>query len=428
MRKTTKMLALASVFALLMTGCAKELPVVEEEVTATETTDEEVVEEVTTIVPEEGAQLLLWTDNLEYGEGIVAGFNALYPDVTITTEEVGFSDARTRMELDGPAGTGADVFMISHSRLNTAISSGMLEPIVGDVEVRLKETLTQTAIDTATKEGVLYGVPISTEANAIFYNKDIVETPAQTFEEIFEFAETYNDIANNKFGYMMSTSDAYASYGMLSAYGYQLFGEGGLDQDNPGFDSEEFIKGLGFMESMREILPVQSADLTNEFISELFKQGNAAYVLGGPWNIKDFQEAGVNFGVIEIPTIEGNTPTPFAGLKVAHVSVYTEYPNASMLLTEFMASEEGAKILYDTNYKASTIKNVDNVEGLSTDEHLLVFANQFANAFPAPNLERMSYYYSIGQKTLSLVYDGQLTPEEAAKTAMEEWNSLVASE
>ena len=180
MKKLKKIIPLVvAATSLLTVGCIKDVPV------ASETSQ---VEEGK-IVPEEGAELLLWTDKLEYGEAIVEGFNKLYPDVKITTEEVGFTDARKKMELDGPAGLGADVFMISHSRLNSAISSGMVAPITGDVEERLKEKLSDAAIRSASHEGVLYGAPVSTEAAAIFYNKDIVDTPVTSFEELFEFAK-----------------------------------------------------------------------------------------------------------------------------------------------------------------------------------------------------------------------------------------------
>lgn len=428
MKKLKKILPLVVATSLLTVGCAKEVPVAPG-TPETNTNTEANAGEANKIVPEEGAELLLWTDKLAYGEAIVEGFNKLYPDVKVTTEEVGFTDARKKMELDGPAGTGADVFMISHSRLNSAIASGMVSPITGDVEERLKEKLSDAAIRSASYDGILYGAPVSTEAAAIFYNKDIVgENPATTFEEIFEFAKTFNDPANNKFAFMMSIADSYSAYSFLSSYGFQLFGPEGADADNPGFDSEAFVKGLEFVQSLREVLPVQSADLKGEFVNEQFKQGKAAYIYGGPWNIKDFTEAGVNFGVMTMPTIEGNTPTPFAGLKVAHVSAYTDYPNASMLLTEFMASEEGARILYETNYKATALKDISGVPGLAEDEHLSVFTKQFAQAFPVPNQERMDYYYSIGEKTLALVFDGQLSPQDAAAKAVEEWNSLVASE
>ncbi|MDU4974153.1 MAG: maltose ABC transporter substrate-binding protein, partial [Hungatella hathewayi] len=145
-------------------------------------------------------------------------------------------------------------------------------------------------------------------------------------------------------------------------------------------------------------------------------------------NIVDFRNAGVNFGVMTMPTLNGRTPTPFAGLKVAHVSAYPDYPHAAMLLAEYMASEPGAIILYDTNYKTTALKDISAVPELLEDRDLSVFSRQFETAFPVPNIDRMDYYYSISEKALALVFDGQLEPAEAAKKAMEEWNSLVASE
>ena len=99
-----------------------------------------------------------------------------------------------------------------------------------------------------------------------------------------------------------------------------------------------------------------------------------------------------------------------------------------MLLAEYMASEPGAIILYDTNYKTTALKDISAVPELLEDRDLSVFSRQFETAFPVPNIDRMDYYYSISEKALALVFDGQLEPAEAAKKAMEEWNSLVASE
>lgn len=425
--------------ATILSGCGKELPpeaAQKEEQTgnAAQGGEESVqssAEEGSSaaIEPEEGAVLLLWTDKKDYGDAVAKAFMEKYPGVSVQAEEVGFTDARKKMELDGPAGSGADVFMISHNRLSSAIASGMVLPFEGDVEERLMTELSDAAIKSASRDGVLYGAPVSVEANSVFYNKDIVgDEPAQSFEEIIKFAEEFNDPAANKFAFMMDVANGYSAYGFLTSFGYQLFGADGTDENAPGFDTPEFVEGLHFFQELKEILPVESQDLKGEFVNEQFKQGKAAYILGGPWNIKDFKSAGVNFGVMPMPSLNGTSPTPFAGLKVAHVSAYTDYPYASMLLAEFMAGEEGANILYDTNYKATALRDISVVPELTKDADLSVFSVQFEHAFPVPNIERMDYYYSISEKTLALVFDGQLEPAEAAEKAMSEWDSLVASE
>ncbi|MGL5677420.1 MAG: maltose ABC transporter substrate-binding protein [Cellulosilyticaceae bacterium] len=426
MMKKLSMVSLAAMLAVSGVGCGKkEIPVdiANPNDSATTTNEEGKLE------PEEGAELLIWIDNEKYGTAVAEGFNKIYPEVKVTVQEVGSVEAATKIELDGPAGSGGDIFMLPHDKVVSAIDSGILLPIDPVVVAGLEENISPNALKTVQHDQTTYGVPVAVESVGIFYNKDIVgEKPATTFEEIFAFAETFNDPKNNQFAFAMDVANAYNAYGFLTPYGFQLFGEDGTNTDEPGFDSEAFLKGLGFIQSLNKILPVQTNDLKGEFLGEQFKQGKIAYVLEGPWKIEEYRDAGMNIGVMMIPTVEGNAPTPFAGVQNVHVSAYTKYPNAATLFAEYMASEEGANILYRNVYKAPALTDTSVVEGLADDALLSVFVNQFENAFPMPSLTRMSYYWSIGEKAISLVFNGQVTPEEAQKAAMEEWNSLVASE
>ena len=68
------------------------------------------------LMPEDGAALKLWFDNDAYNEKIVELWNAKYPGVALTVENVGTTDARQKNELDGPTGLGADVFVMAQIR------------------------------------------------------------------------------------------------------------------------------------------------------------------------------------------------------------------------------------------------------------------------------------------------------------------------
>lgn len=426
MKRKLSAVSLAAMMAVLGAGCSKgEIPVDTSSPNDSATTLNEAGE----LVPEEGAELLVWIDNEKYGLAVAEGFNKIYPDVKVTVQEVDSVGAASKIELDGPAGSGGDIFMLPHDKVVGAIDSGIVLPIDPVVVAELEKTIEPNALKTVQHDGETYGVPVSVESVGIFYNKDIVgETPATTFEEIFEFAKTFNDPNNNQFAFAMDVANAYNAYGFLTPYGFQLFGPDGTNADEPGLDSEAFLKGLQFIQSLNTILPVQTNDLKGEFIGEQFKQGKIAYVLEGPWKIEEYKKAGMNIGVTTIPTFEGNIPTPFAGVQNVHVSAYTQYPNAATLFAKYMASEEGANILYSNVYKAPALMDTSVVEGLGDDELLSVFVDQFAQAFPMPSHPRISYYWSIGEKAISLVFNGQVTPEEAQKAAVEEWNSLVASE
>jgi arabinogalactan oligomer/maltooligosaccharide transport system substrate-binding protein len=285
-------------------------------------------------------------------------------------------------------------------------------------------------VETVTADGKVYGVPISLETTCLFYNKDIVgEQPAATLEEIMEKAKEFNDSANNIFYILATIGDGYKIYPMLSSYGFSLFGEGGMDENNPGFDTEEFEKGLELVSSLHEIMPVNAIDLGNvSFLKSRFMEGKVAYEISGPWDIAEFKESGVNFGVTVLPTFNGRAMTPFAGVQNAHVSAFTKYPIAAQLFAEYLVSDEAAGLLYEVANKIPTLKDISNIKGLSEDEYIKPFVEQFANSYPMPSVQRISYYWTISASVCQAVFDGQLTPAEGRQKAVSDWNTMLTTE
>lgn len=424
-KKIIALLAAASmVFGLSACG-NKALPSSSTPVTPSEPG---VNEPAGALTPEEGAKLTLWVDNEVYAKAISEGFMAKYPGVTVEFEKIGSVDTQAKMELDGPAGKGADVFVAPHDGLSKVAASGIADPILPAVAANLNATLNPNALKTVTIDGQLRGVPISIETMAMFYNKDIVKEPVTTFDEMATYAKEYNNKKDNKFAFLYEVNNGYDGYAFLTPYGFKLFGENGTDDTISGFESEAFLKGLEFVKSLKEIIPINSGDLTGDFITEQFKTGKTPYIIAGPWKIEEFKKDGVNFGVSPLPSVNGTPLTPFSGVQVAYPSAFSEYPVASQLLAEYMASAEGAQLLYNSVNKIPAILDTNAITGLKDDADLNVIIEQFNNSFPMPSAKRMDYYWAIAAKTLAIVFDQQSSPEEAVASAQKEWNSLVASE
>lgn len=199
----------------------------------------------------------------------------------------GRDEAAKRVELDGPYGEGPDVFLQAHDQVATDIEYGMLLPIDEKIVSEIAGDVTEKALKLMKVNDITYGLPISQESMIVYYNKDIVgEKPVSSFEELFEFARTYNDTANNRYAFLTNIGDAYTAYAMLSAYGFNLFGEEGDDIDHPGIDSEELKRGLGFIEKLKSIIPVSVEELKNDFARPRFMEGKVAYIYDGPWNFR----------------------------------------------------------------------------------------------------------------------------------------------
>ncbi len=435
-RIVSVLLVLIMLFA--MSGCKREIPMEEDAETANTqgntTTDSDTEPTISPIaqekelLPEEGAKLTFWTGDVAFAEAIAKNFEAKY-GVPVTVEEVGLG-AIDKIALSGPAGTGADVFMSPHDSFQHGVTAGLFLEIDSKIVEKLNERVNEVGMKTVTSQNKVYGVPVSLETSCLFYNKDIVgEQPATTLEEILTKAKDYNDPINNNFYFLMTIGDGYKIYPMLSAYGFQLFGEDGNNADNPGFDTEEFEKGLDLVGSLKEIMPVASIDLGNvSFLRSQFSEGKIAYEISGPWDITTFKDSGVNFGVTVLPTFNGEALTPFAGVQNAHVSAFTKYPIAAQLFAEYLISDESAGIMYQLANKITTLKDVSNIEGLSEDELIKPFVEQFANSYPMPSVSRISYYWSISASICQAVFDGQLTPAEGRKKAVEDWNTLLTTE
>jgi arabinogalactan oligomer/maltooligosaccharide transport system substrate-binding protein len=429
-----------------MTGCKREIPVEEEdtanisEAAAEESTtsieketsdtseDGDPAAEAAVLVPEEGAQLIFWTGDMEFGEAVAQNFEKIY-GVPVAVEEVGLG-AIDKIALSGPAGTGADVFMSPHDSFQHGVASGLFLELEEWIVTNLTQRVNEVGMKTVTKDGKIYGVPVSLETSCLFYNKDLVgDKPATTLEEILEKAPEFNDPDNNIFYFLATIGDGYKIYPMLSAHGFSLFGEDGTDQDNPGFDTDEFEKGLELISSLQEIMPINSIDLGNvSFLKSQFAEGKVAYEISGPWDITTFKESGVNFGVTVLPAFQGEALTPFAGVQNAHVSAFTKYPIAAQLFAEYLVSDEAAGLMYEKANKITTLKDVSMIQGLSEDELIQAFVEQFASSYPMPSVSRISYYWTISAQTCQAVFDHKLTPAEGRAKAVEDWNTMLATE
>jgi len=422
-KKIITLTLVASMLLGAMAGCSKkEIP----------TEDEDKSNETGELTPEEGAELTFWTlsGDLEFGEAVAEAFEEKY-GVKVNVQENGL-DSVNKMMLDGPAGNGADVFMAAHDNFVTAKDAGLLAELSEKSSNLIRDEINEVAVKTITDNGKVYGVPVAIETYALLYNKDLVKgEPAKTMEEIKEEALKYNDTSSNKFWYLTVPTDGYPAYPFLSLYGFELFGPDGKDEDNPGFNKEEFKKGLEKIAELKEFIPINSEDLKMETMSLLeqnFKGGKTAYYPIGPWLIKSLKDENVNFGVTTLPTMDGKQLKSFSAVQNAYISAYSKYPKAAELFALFLASEEAAQILYDKSYRITAREDISNIEGLKDDEELRVYSEAFKTSVPMPTTKRMSYYWTIMQGVLNSVFDGSLTPEEGAEKAQSDFEALVESE
>lgn len=372
------------------------------------------------LVPEEGAKLIVWESDgyeKEFVEYAIAEFNKKYPDVTIEYQPVGHTDSTQKIELDGPNGEGADVFAAPHDKLGRLVTAGL---ILENDALDTSEFI-DLSIRATTYEKKLYGYPCGIETYALFYNKDIVDTPANTFEEIIEFSKTFNDPSNNKFALMWEAANAYYDYLFLGGYGADLFGEKGDDKNTLGFDTENGIEAMKFLQKLRCVYDVEAADTTWDPMMLAFKEGNAAYMINGPWAIEDIRDADVNFGIVKLPLLpNGRNPIAFSGIRGNYVSAFTKYPNAAKLFAAFMSSKELLQKRFEITSQIPPRNNITFSD--EYNELIKGIFEQAQYAVPMPSIPEMDSYWPTMGGAFGNIWNGAdvQTELEAAATAMRE--------
>jgi len=372
-------------------------------------------------------QLLVWMDNKDWAEAVIAAFNRLYPDVEVTFENVGNVDSRGKVSLDGPAGIGPDVFLMPHDHIGNAIIDDICLPCPPDLQAKYSKLLLDAAVKTCTSEGSLYAVPISTENIAFFYNKDLLgDNPVpKSFEEVITFAKRWNNPAANHYALRWQVDDSYHNYFFLTAFGMQLFGPNMDDFKMPGFDSSGAAQGAAFHTSLRQYYDVNTADATWDSTVAAFQRGEVPFTITGPWAIGDAKKNNINFGVTKLPTIKGTQPRCFSGNIIAAVSSYAKNVPAAQAFVDFLVSVEGVTIQFQQTGKLAAYKDISGIEGLRDDVLLRGIMEQSPYADPMPVIPEVNQMWDALKALFTFTWDNQLSVEEAQKKAMDTYDTAL---
>ncbi|MBQ9495040.1 MAG: maltose ABC transporter substrate-binding protein [Treponema sp.] len=328
-------------------------------------------------------------------------FRKTHKRTMITYEPVGSTDSRAKIELDGPAGVGADVFVAPHDHIGALVNGGHVVPISNSAYLNQFIPAAKTA---STYNGKAYGYPLGIETYALFYNKKLIKNPPKTWEEIIQFAKTYNDKTQNKYALVWAVGDGYYQYMFMSSFGAQLFGPNGNDRKQHSINSAASIKGLTYLQNLRkQILDVPSADMTGDFCNSSFIEGKAAMIITGPWKIADFTKSGVDFGIATLPEFpEQNKPaTSFSGVRLAFVSSYSEEPEEAAAFAEFLTSREALLKRFEMTRQIPPRTDITTNDPLSNG-----ILAQTKYAVPMPTIPQMGTYWSAMNAAYAGIWDG----------------------
>jgi len=397
-----------------------------EETTTTEameetTTTAEAMEETTTTAAAL-PPLVVWADD-KFGpiiEQIAVPFTE-QTGVPVAVTVIDFQDMREQITTQAPAGEGPDVFIGAHDWLGEMVANGIAAPQdFGDNSANFAPV----SLDAFSSAGNVYAMPYAIEAVALFYNADLVSTPPTSVAELTALCDELGDTIENCWGIQGggSAADAFHNFPFVGTKGGYIFGfdsATGFDVTDIGLDSEGAIAGVAAMEQL--VTDGYIAPIDEDDAKQLFIDGKEAFFMSGPWWINTWDEAGINWGVTTLPTLDGDPMAPFVGVRGFYVSEFGQNKAiAEEFLNGFVATDETMLALFEADPRGPAwIPIQDQAVGFEA------FAQSASNGLFMPNVPEMGAVWEpLGNQLLG-VRNLQVTAEEAMTQAAEQVANAV---
>lgn len=364
--------------------------------------------------------LTVWVDDTRSGpvKEVATTFEK-EKGVTVKLVQKDFGDIRDDFISQAPTGQGPDVIVGAHDWLGKLVQNGVVAPIeLGDKAEDFLPVSTQAM----SYEGTLYGLPYSVENIALVKNKDLVPdaTPA-TFDELVTQAKA----AGTQYSVLIQqdekTGDPYHMYPLQTSFGAPVFGtdaDGAYDASQLAMDSDG---GRAFAAYVAKLGAegVLNTSLSGDVAKEAFINGQAPYMITGPWNVGDFVSAGINVGIEKVPSAGGQPSQPFVGVQGFFISAKSK--NA-LLANEFVVNYLGTKdvqlAMYEVGGRAPALQSA--LDEIGDDPIVGGFAEVGKDGVPMPSIPAMDTVWADWGAT-----EVALVNQQGDPTAL--WDQMTAS-
>lgn len=415
MKKSTKIVASSSlILSLLLTGCGT--PKESGEKSAEKEKGGEVTEiEIWSYLSDSAGYDFLQETLQEWGaeNGYTFKFVA-YP----------YADLNKQYTLGMVSGELPDIAMVNNCDTANFVEMGMLQDITEQVEAWGEaDNFYESAMNTTTVDGKIYGLPYNSNCLALFYDEDAlaaagVEVPT-TWEELK--AASLKLKGEHQYGMAMSLTGT--DEGTFQYFPF-LYSSGA---DMYSLNSEEGIASMSYLKDMMdeggmstEVINWSQADVCQQFI-----QGNAAMMINGPWQIPELEKSAPdkNWNCTKIPVdkeeataLGGEGFSIVEGADVEKVWPVLEY----MMSREFIADWTKA-----SGQLPSRKDSMEMYPEWKEDPQLQVFFDGLEYAAVLGPEARWSEISTAIYKALQETMTGQKTPEQACSDAQSTIDGLV---
>jgi multiple sugar transport system substrate-binding protein len=368
-----------------------------------------------------GPTMLMEPDGTGVWRDLVEQFNSQYPGPPVRLVEGppatnSREDMYSTVFLSGDA--GYDIVYSDSVWIAKFAAAGWLTDLSGRPTAEDRADFLPVEFEAGSYLGKLYRMPAFTDAGVLFYRKDLVASPPETFDELLRDARMQQ--TPERWGFLWQGKQY---EGLVTVFLEVLRGYGGewIDaetrevriQSPAGVQAVEFLRS-----TIGGISPVSVTTYIEEDARTIFQNGRAVFMRNWPYVWALTQQSGVLKGQVGMTTMvhaPGRASAPTLGGWGFAISKRTKDPERAWQFVEFIT-------------RPDQLRQVQELQGRIPARRSMIpaeFAPILAAARPRPSIPEYAQASDILQRWLSAALTGRATPEHAVREIAKETRLLL---
>ena len=364
----------------------------------------------------------------EYQKAKAIEFVKAHPKVKITLTAAGsqYNDAMAKLLTQAATGTAPDVAVIDSFYLPQYYD--YLQPVDDVLEENgiSLDSWFPFAQKLMKPDDHIVAMWYDTDVRALYYRKDLVETPPTTWDELFDTMEPLKE-QGYSFLYPAGKNET-TSCDVLPwfwAQGGEIFDESGKPIFNEGENREAMLQTFEFLKKTIDtgITPQRvTSFMTDGEMIEDVASGSVAMFVGGSWLATQIGEVlgqetfNEMYGIADIPCITGGTPSTCCGGWTYGIFTQDETKRklaAQFIIDMFIGDEGNVGYTTASGNLPCRETSYDLSDRFTSDPNAMAFREIFQNGHVRPAQTLYTFFSNEFQVAIADVINGNKTPEEA---------------
>ncbi len=375
-----------------------------------------------------------WTPNWDEKESreMADEFMAEHPNIKVNLVITEWDTYKNKIMAAISTNNAPQLYTILTTDVAQFAKLGLLSPLdeLGAQAGINFDDMLEAALDIASVDGKIYGVPFRHDGSGVWYNVDMLnqvgynEFP-KTWDELITMCEKIKQAGIVEYANAWPLGNQPNAVTRMVQQLYSLGGDVlNKDETECLLDSPEAVQALtNIVENLQNgYASPSSLEMDNTILRDTFGAEKLAFYIGGPFDAGTLESEypNLNFASAVIPGKDGMGVTTSNGWTIAMAEKTTNKEEAALFLQYLTLPENQARLT--DSFPAS--KTALEYEQFST-KYLKPFAEQLTKSKPEPAYAKWPEMEPIIFNYMQYALSGSMTPEEACKAMTADINAIL---